>query len=233
MIIKNNSLSPLTQMIFATLLSASSVAAYSFCVASNDIYANNSAAKNIPLVRDASLAVIANGVQTPIVISSGTVSVVDGCSFRIDNLVFQGSANGAFYGGLPANPSYNAVRLSETVIPSGKSFSGVIPFITTPGSWVSYGDFVQFRLFDPLTNTLLATATLPTTSKAPVTGPVDINSGSGGGVVVPPPGTTPTITSASGTSVPTSTGTTAPAKSAAEPVTFGFGLVSILALILA
>jgi hypothetical protein len=87
-------------------------------------------------------------------------------------------------------------RLSPSVVTAGNSSaSATYQFVTDAGAWMSYSDFNVFRLYDPVSQIVVATAALP-----------------GNGFTGSATGTTGSATPRpSGTS---STGSTAPSASA-------------------
>ena len=159
-------------LLIPLLVSISSISAYSRCDPNVHPYSQSLAKKQPVTAEIRSAKSFTSSLQV-----SGTIRVVDGCNFELVNFIFVPGANAYWFGGNGTDS--NAYRLSKSiVVPSvanspAQSFS----FIQDAGSAVSYTDFTQFRLFDPATNDLLATADLAV-DKA--------NPGSGNGPNAPP-----------------------------------------------
>ncbi|KAI8927012.1 hypothetical protein BC831DRAFT_454187 [Entophlyctis helioformis] len=134
---------------------AATASAYSLCNAAVNPYANRTL--SIPIV-----GARATGANNAPLTVSGTISVVDGCTFSINNLAFSGVPAIVIFGGVP--PDTNGVRLAAekfTAPAPGAPINRNVTFISTAGNWVSYTDFVQFRLFDEDNQLLVATADIP------------------------------------------------------------------------
>ena len=99
--------------------------------------------------------------QTVMFKVQGYIQIIDGCSFR-SNLSFSGSESPFWYGGNTGNNT--AVRLStDTVNSTGlQSFS----LISNAGSWVSYTDFNEFRLYDETYAVIVARCPIMTEKSA-------------------------------------------------------------------
>lgn len=102
-----------------------------------------------------------------------------------------------WYGGKSETDS-QAVKLTDDVVNTATTTEGTFTFIQTAGNWVDYNDFTQFNLFDPNTNTVIATAQLE--AGAPSTGGTD-------------PKTATVTTVSSGKATPTGTSKTLTATS--------------------
>ena len=100
--------------------------------------------------------------QTINVQISGTFEVVDGCAFKVTNLVLGGgNYTVGIYGGIIGSTA-TAVRLTEATLDSGAGpINRQFDFISAAGSAVSYSDFNQFRVFVPEAQALIGTADLP------------------------------------------------------------------------
>ncbi|KAI8915740.1 hypothetical protein EDD86DRAFT_243722 [Gorgonomyces haynaldii] len=107
--------------------------------------------------------VLIDGQLVPVTVS-GTITPVDGCTFRATNVQITGVSSAYFYGG--NSSSTDAVTLSKTPIRSDTPFTGDVTFVSTPGDWVSYKDFNEFRLYDPASKAFIGVVKLP---DAPVT----------------------------------------------------------------
>jgi hypothetical protein len=93
-------------------------------------------------------------------------------------LKISGPKSFVWYGGKSeADPQ--AVKLTDDVVDAASTIEGTYTFIQTAGNWVDYNDFTQFNLFDPVSNTVIATAQLAA-------------GGPSAGGIVPKPATTPT-----------------------------------------
>jgi hypothetical protein len=125
----------------------------------------------IPLIPSAAQTIVVNGVSVPVSVQ-GQIRIIDGCSFEVINFTLLGSYSGVWFGG--NGTESDGYRLSTApVISSQGSLNTTYQFITDAGSWVSYYDFTQFRLFEVNSLTLLATADLPpktTGSNSPKSG---------------------------------------------------------------
>ena len=95
---------------------------------------------------------------------SGTLQIIDGCTFGVKNLVISGTDAESLSWFAGNGSSHEGYRLaSESVKPPTAPITQQWKFVSTPGSEVSYDDFNQFRLCDETSRTLLAVAdiTLP------------------------------------------------------------------------
>ncbi|KAJ2997576.1 hypothetical protein HDV02_005388 [Globomyces sp. JEL0801] len=83
-------------------------------------------------------------------------------AFSAKNLVVEpSSVRGQWFGGAVGSTS-DGIRLSaDPITASSRPSTKEYKFITTAGSWVSYTDFQQFRLYDTVSKAVLATADLP------------------------------------------------------------------------
>jgi len=82
--------------------------------------------------------------------------------FEVRGFSFGGIPNATWYGIQdPSSKTEIGKRLIPDVISSTATpFTAKYSFIKSAGNWVSYKDFVQFRLYDPYTKAFIATADL-------------------------------------------------------------------------
>jgi hypothetical protein len=143
-------------MIFNLFLTA--VAAYRLCSETDYPYKGENV--TVSLVQDASIGILVNGKMEQLSVS-GSIEVVNGCSFKlVDFQIVPTSVQPSVFGAIRTNPN-GAIRLADGTAQIGPPQT--FEFVKTPGSWVSYYDFDQFRLFDTVSQTLIATANLPKT----------------------------------------------------------------------
>ncbi|KAJ1337132.1 hypothetical protein BSLG_006605 [Batrachochytrium salamandrivorans] len=136
-----------------TLLASGSASAYSLCNTANYPYAGQSVSVKILKTTTTVFG------STPITIA-GTVSIVDGCNFSLNEFTFSGVPSVSVYGGI--GNGAQAVKLVATTINAPSSpLTQTLTFITTSGSYVSYQDFSQFRFYDEVNNLLIGTADIP------------------------------------------------------------------------
>lgn len=136
------------------LLLVSACAAYSVCDPAVYPFAGRNV--SIPIVASATRTI----GTTPVVVS-GSIKVLDGCSFQAVDLVLTGPATAQFFGGTPAG-STTGYLLSPTVITASPNPQTLtFNFVTVAGSSISYTDFVEFRLFESESNSMVGTALLP------------------------------------------------------------------------
>ncbi|KAI8902496.1 hypothetical protein BC833DRAFT_573022 [Globomyces pollinis-pini] len=133
--------------------------AYSLCNKDRHPHAGKSV--SAPLVPTSTTALNVNDTMVAVTVS-GTIEVVDGCTFSAKNLVVEpSSVRGQWFGGAVGSTS-DGIRLSaDPITASSRPSTKEYKFITTAGSWVSYTDFQQFRLYDTVSKAVLATADLP------------------------------------------------------------------------
>lgn len=118
-------------------------------------FANSATKVSAPIVQTASVT----KSNSPITIS-GSVDVVDGCTFAVTNFRFLGAGETYWYGAKKG--ATDGILLTEDFVYSGDVASNrTYKFRTTAGAEASYYDFSQFRLFEKYTNTLIAVADLP------------------------------------------------------------------------
>ena len=88
--------------------------------------------------------------------------------FRVNGITFTGVTNATWYGSPSTNLLDNAaIRLvSLTFNSTATPRDSVLTFITSAGNYVSYTDFVQFRLFDPISQIVIGVADLPSSGQA-------------------------------------------------------------------
>ena len=154
-----------------SLLLATLVSSYSLCSRTDYQYKNQTTTSTF--TNSATRQFQLQG-QTINVQVSGTVEVVDGCSFKITNLVLSGgNYTASIFGGIIGS-GQTAVRLTDgTITSSDKPQTQTFEFIQAAGSAVSYADFNQFRLFVIDAQAMIATADLPgkvTGNQSPSTG---------------------------------------------------------------
>jgi hypothetical protein len=130
----------------------------------------------VPIMTTATQVIQVNNVSVPVTVG-GSIRVVDGCTFEVLNFTLSGSFTGAWFGG--NGTDVNGYRLSSRPVASSQAPSTTrYEFIMNAGSWVSYFDFTQFRLFEVNSNAVIATADLPA---RPTTGSNNSPTGSGSG----------------------------------------------------
>ena len=153
------------QSIFVILLSLAQ--GYQLCSRTDYPYKGQNI--SAPIQYSATRQFTLNG-QTIQVQISGTVEVVDGCSFKVSNLVLGGgNYTASFFGGIIGSGA-TAVRLSDgTVTSGGAPINQQFEFITNAGAAVSYYDFNQLRFFVQEAQALIGTADLPGKVTAPGT----------------------------------------------------------------
>lgn len=155
-------------MIFNLFLTA--VAAYRLCSETDYPYKGENV--TVSLVQDASIGILVNGKMEQLSVS-GSIEVVNGCSFKlVDFQILPTSVQPSVFGAIRSNPN-GAIRLADGTARIGPPQT--FEFVKTPGSWVSYYDFDQFRLFDTVSQTLIATANLPKTMAGGSTSPAPAN----------------------------------------------------------
>jgi hypothetical protein len=135
-----------------------SVSAYGLCSRTNHRFSAN--LPTVPIQGTATRSVTVNNSVVPVSVS-GSIRVVDGCSFQFVNATITGPASLQFFGGR-AESDPNAVRLTtDTVTLPLSSSSATYTFIQTAGNWVNYNDFIQINFYDPATSAVFAQAILP------------------------------------------------------------------------
>ncbi|KAJ3287855.1 hypothetical protein HDU76_007766 [Blyttiomyces sp. JEL0837] len=126
------------------------------------------------------------------IVCSGTVVIVDGCNFKVQNFNFQGALESKWYGGVVGYNStggivsnqYAAKVVYLDVPASGGADSGLFTLIQPAGSQsYSFFSFNQLRLFDVAEQQVVCTADLPyqnPNAPPPPGGVAAVTPGSGG-----------------------------------------------------
>lgn len=152
---------------------ASSALAYGLCDRTNYPYAGKNV--SIPIVPTLTKSMTIDSVVHPITVS-GTLHVIDGCSFEITNFKLDAPAAVKFYWhGAQGEIDLNGENLTRDSPVDSATTDAVYQFVSTAGDAVRY-DFKQFNLYDPETRSVIAQAVLPVTSApaasaAPVVAP--------------------------------------------------------------
>ena len=141
-------------MIASQLILASVALAYNLCDTANYRYAGKKV--HATIVPSAAKSIVVNGKQT-LVSVVGEITIVDGCHFSVSGLKITGPKTFNWYGAY-SETDQAAVKLTEGPFDALTTTNGVFTFIQTAGNWVSYDDFSQFNLFDPVSNTVIGIA---------------------------------------------------------------------------
>ena len=124
------------------------------------------------------------------IIATGSIVIIDGCTFEARNFTFSGGENPLWYGSFPN--SVEGLSLSDTVVRTTLQPTTIrYSLKQVPGAEANFDGFDQFKLFDLGTQQVIAIANMP------------------------PRSTTPTATTAAG-STPTSTQTSGQLKTGAS-----------------
>lgn len=136
--------------------------AYSLCDPANYPYKGQNV--SIELVQSSTKVLILNDLTSSIPFLSGTIQIVDGCTFQVRNLDLNASAvwNFEWYGAFK-NGGDAAISLSATPLQISTRNSSIqtFAFKTIAGAAVSFKDFNQFRLYETKSKSVVATADLP------------------------------------------------------------------------
>ncbi|KAJ3270680.1 hypothetical protein HDV01_007504 [Terramyces sp. JEL0728] len=165
--------------------------AYSLCDPANYPYSGQSVA-NVPFLNlFKAQNIVVNGQSVPVTVS-GSVSIVDGCTFATNQLSFSGPASIEFVGRKASDWFGTSAVLLSTLqvdassLPSSQSYK----LISTPGNSVSYNDFDVIELYDPVSGVIIGSATLPGKNSVPVT------------TTIPPAATTDAVTTTKANAAP-------------------------------
>jgi hypothetical protein len=91
---------------------------------------------------------------------SGSIEIIDGCTFKVTGFTFYNARTARWYGGIGS--AGDAITLSDaTVNPSAGKGEQTFKFRDVVGAPVSFRDFNQFRLFDEESQVVIATAEVP------------------------------------------------------------------------
>ena len=103
--------------------------------------------------------------------ASGKLTIIDGCSFRVDEFTFVNGQQSQWFASNQGNP--NAITLSDNMVQvSTNPSQAVFPLRQVAGAEANFRNVGEIRLFTPSTNTVIATVNL---GGAPTTGPVTQN----------------------------------------------------------
>jgi len=128
------------------------------CKSSDTLYNTLTA----PLVQEA--AYMTNASE-PITVA-GTVSIVDGCTFKISNFTFLPGYGSVMWYGRKGTNGDTGVRVSDSIVSSANGAEQTFTLTQTTGSAVSFADFDVLSLFSVEKNFEFATASIDTASLA-------------------------------------------------------------------
>ncbi|KAJ3270679.1 hypothetical protein HDV01_007503 [Terramyces sp. JEL0728] len=145
-----------------------SIAAYSQCDPANYPYAGQKVV-DIPFYTPGPVSVNINN-STVEVFVSGSMSIIDGCTFVTNNLSFNGPSYVKFVGKKSTDSfGTNAVLVTTSVATQASSPSSqTYKLVSSAGNWVSYNDFDMVELFDPASGAVIGIATLPAKGSTPI-----------------------------------------------------------------
>ncbi|KAJ3268669.1 hypothetical protein HDV01_002399 [Terramyces sp. JEL0728] len=148
----------------------SAAAGYSLCDKANYPYAGQSVTVTlVPTISEISL-----NDQSIFTQVSGSITIVDGCNFKLsDDFTMNPLLSCIWAGGKINGPKSGSdgITLSKAAVTSA-SAGKVFPFVSTSGNFVSYKDFTQFRLFSQASGVVIATADITYSSSVRVVGSV-------------------------------------------------------------
>lgn len=208
----------------ATAILITQTLAYSLC--NKVIYPHSGkSVVNIPLTSSGTFQTSSGASVT----FKGSVSIVDGCTFNVSDVMFNGPETASWFGGIGSvsDASASAVRLTPDVLKAGQPYTAVYTLSQNAGAWVSYDDFNQFRLFDPISGIVIAVADIPGNLVTPgaKTNPGGLPTPAAGVVV-------PTSSASAGSAVPTSSTQSSSTDSLSTGAIAGIAAGSAAALIL-
>ncbi|KAJ3270678.1 hypothetical protein HDV01_007502 [Terramyces sp. JEL0728] len=145
------------KLLFAGL--ASSVLAYSKCDPKNYPYSGQTV--SVPIQQTSTLSVPVNQIQV-LVSVAGSIKIIDGCTFAVQNLAFAGPSFIQFVGKKAGDATgASAVLLTQATVPTTVLLNAQYTLVQSAGNWVSFYDFDIIELFDPASKAVIGTATLP------------------------------------------------------------------------
>ena len=190
-------ISSASALVLALATSAALVQGYSLCNPSEYPYAGKNVSAPLVMALD----------STSPYRASGSIRVVDGCTFEVVGFNYANGGTSGWYGGFAGDA--NGVTLSDTKFgTTSAATTQQFKFRTSAGSAVSYLDFNQFRLYDETNKILVATADIPAEFNPPKTGPTP-GSTPPGGSTTPSTPTSPSAAAAKPSASPKSSASTA------------------------
>ncbi|KAJ3271369.1 hypothetical protein HDV01_006874 [Terramyces sp. JEL0728] len=182
-------------MKLATISLASLAAGYSLCDKANYPYSGQSV--TIRLVPTANAIQFNNqSVQTGV---SGSITIVDGCDFQLSSdFTLNSVLTCTWFGGNINGPKdgLDGITLSNAPVTSA-SGGTAYQLISTPGNFVSFKDFTQFRLFHQPSQTLIATGDITVGTSTRVIGSAPNATSTSSGATTVTTGAKPAATTSS------------------------------------
>jgi hypothetical protein len=142
------------------LFLTSAVSAYGLCSRTAHRFSAN--LPTVPIQATATRSITREGQVIPVTVS-GSIRVIDGCSFAMEGVTISGPTSFAIFGGTSEsdNASVRLVTEDTSLANRTSPWNATYTFIQTAGNWVNFNDFTQFNLFDPTTNVVFGQARLP------------------------------------------------------------------------